>query len=93
MKIREGATEEELLAFLYGLYGDQIRALPSTAGFGVVAWLGPVVFLVLGVGLIALWLRSRHAVQTPVAKVAVSAVARARVERELAGDDSGVKPT
>lgn len=93
LKVREGATEEDLLVFLYGLYGDQIRALPSVAGFGAVAWFGPLVFLLLGTGLVYLWLRSRHAVQGPAAEVVVSATARARVERELAGDQSNVKPT
>ena len=38
--------------YLYSVYGDEIRAVPPARGVGLLAWLAPFFFLVIGVVLI-----------------------------------------
>ena len=53
-KLVTGVTREEILADLRAEYGDTISSVPSTEGFGLLAWLAPIVFL-LGGFLFMLW--------------------------------------
>lgn len=47
-QLAQGAVAEDVLEGVFARYGDQYRAVPGYAGFGLVAWLGPLLFLVLG---------------------------------------------
>lgn len=58
-KIKGGESAAAIFDFLYATYGDGIRASPRQRGFGLVAWLAPLVFLLTGLLLIILWLRVR----------------------------------
>ena len=46
--LRQGLTREEVEETLVNLYGTEVRGKPSTAGFGLAAWLTPLVFLLVG---------------------------------------------
>lgn len=56
-KVVAGESEASIYEYLFNLYGEQLRALPKAEGFGLVAWWGPVLFLVVGVLGVVVWLR------------------------------------
>jgi cytochrome c-type biogenesis protein CcmH len=58
-KVRNGKSREDILADLYLVYGDELSAIPRTVGFGLLAWLAPVIFLVVGLMGAYLWLKSK----------------------------------
>ncbi len=55
----QGKSSREVVDLLYQRYGDEIRAVPTDDWVGVVAWLGPLVFLLVGGGVLGIWIRSR----------------------------------
>lgn len=63
-RVRAGASRAAILDALYATYGDVIRAAPEARGFGLVAWLAPVVVLMLGATFVMRWL-TRTAGATP----------------------------
>ena len=56
-RVAEGESKESIEEYLYSVYGESIRATPGFSGFGVAAWLGPVIFLAIGLMFITYWLR------------------------------------
>lgn len=54
---RAGATREEVEAQLLQSFGDQLLQSPRAEGVGLVAYAVPVVLVVAGAGLLALFLR------------------------------------
>jgi cytochrome c-type biogenesis protein CcmH len=58
-----GLTEQQIIARLIDEFGPSIRATPSSAGAGVLAWILPSVALLAGTAVAALivrrWIRSR----------------------------------
>lgn len=52
-----GTTREEVEAILYERYGPIIQSSPEPEGWGLAAWLLPVVVVVVGAGLVYLVLR------------------------------------
>lgn len=46
-ELEAGKSKEQVLDNLYKKFGDSIRAVPPFAGFGIFAWITPIVFLVL----------------------------------------------
>ena len=54
---RAGATREEVEAQLLQSFGDQLLQTPRAEGVGLVAYAVPVVLVVAGAGLLALFLR------------------------------------
>jgi cytochrome c-type biogenesis protein CcmH len=63
-RIRAGDTRSEIMDKLVGQFGQEIRAAPPASGFGLLAWLLPLVALVVGgvvIGFYAWrWSRSRE---------------------------------
>ena len=51
---RSGMESEEIVEWVLARYGEEWRALPKTEGKGLVAWLGPPVALLLGIGVVVL---------------------------------------
>jgi cytochrome c-type biogenesis protein CcmH len=45
---QQGHTKAEIIDELVKRYGDPINPVPSFRGIGILAWIGPIVFLVLG---------------------------------------------
>lgn len=45
---RDGLTAQGVIALYVAEHGEQIRIAPAAAGFNLLAWLGPLIALVLG---------------------------------------------
>jgi len=61
-----GKSESEIVESLYQRFGEEIRGAPSPEGFGLVAWIMPIVFVLLGLVLLLTWgARARAATSTP----------------------------
>lgn len=85
-QLAAGMSEDEIVDSLYGVYGEIVLGSPRAEGIGILAWVMPAAFLLLGVGLLAAWLRSagrRTAVQAPVPPPALNPEEQARLDAEL----------
>ena len=56
-RARAGATQPEVEAELFASFGDQLRQAPRAAGFGLVAYAVPALFVVAGALLLGVFLR------------------------------------
>jgi cytochrome c-type biogenesis protein CcmH len=93
-QLANGATEQEIKDYFVARYGDRVLASPRTEGFPLLAWVLPVVAVVVGgIGFGIFMTRIRK--QPSVALAVVSAESNrppdsddytARIERELRGD-------
>jgi len=84
-RMREGASERDIIAFMVERYGDFVLYRPPWKATTLLLWLGPVL-LMLG-GLAALYYRLARR-QREEAKPALSGAERARAAALLA-DDTG----
>ncbi|MCB0077690.1 MAG: cytochrome c-type biogenesis protein CcmH [Anaerolineales bacterium] len=85
-KLEAGESPEEIQAYFIEQYGQSVAGKPSTEGFHLTAWLMPFVALLLALGLLAAWLRSRnanHAAPVAVPSRANSDDYQAQLDREL----------
>lgn len=57
LRVSNGDSRERIEADLARSFGDQLRAAPKAAGFGLVAWLAPSALLLVGGIGIVFWLR------------------------------------
>lgn len=80
----EGKTHAEIESYLFALYGDTIRSVPPKHGFGNVAWWGPGIFVVIGLGILGVWLRSKRTAPEPESPE-LTAEMKARIARHLSG--------
>jgi cytochrome c-type biogenesis protein CcmH/NrfF len=53
--LQKGKSRAEIEDVLLAQYGDASLAAPRFSGFGLVSWLGPIVFLVVGLLGAAIW--------------------------------------
>jgi cytochrome c-type biogenesis protein CcmH/NrfF len=86
----EGETKEEIVASLVDRFGEGVLGAPVNRGFGRLAWLGPIVIVLIGLGMIWAFLRkylSRETSQeeAPARAPSVDPKVRARIEEELRG--------
>ncbi len=51
-KLAEGWTEEQIINYFVERYGDGVLLEPPRQGFGLLAWVGPAVGVLLGLGII-----------------------------------------
>jgi cytochrome c-type biogenesis protein CcmH len=58
-RLQSGEKLQAVIDDLINTFGDQIRAAPQAKGFGLVAWIAPGLFLLIGAVLIFVWLKSR----------------------------------
>ena len=79
--IRQGKTDQQVMDFLVSRYGDFVRYRPPLKPSTWLLWLGPFVFLALGLGALASYLRRR-----PREDAALSAQEQDRAAKLLAGD-------
>ncbi len=89
-RLRAGDSEAAILAAYEREYGERILAAPHTAGFGLLAWLTPVVALGLAGLAVWRWLR-RHEARPraaagpqPASSPPVDPALAARLDAELA---------
>jgi cytochrome c-type biogenesis protein CcmH len=78
-RLRAGQSEDQILAYVFSRYGQDIRLEPDTGGVAGLVWLLPALGVAVAVG--ALALAFRRWASRPGA--AVSADDRARVEEAL----------
>lgn len=86
-KLGDGVDPDVIVADFYDTYGDEHRAVPEAKGFGLLAWVIPGAFLVVGLGWVAVWTR-RNAWRAPVGpddedEVPIDEEDLAKVEAEL----------
>jgi cytochrome c-type biogenesis protein CcmH/NrfF len=92
-ELEAGTPPDRILSGVFAKYGDQYRAVPGFSGFGLLAWVAPLVFLLTGL-LVALRLASTRRVRAHVAGTAqgaqiasereISDSEKREIERELA---------
>jgi len=47
-KLEAGVEPSRILEDIFARFGEQYRAVPGYSGFALLAWIGPIVFLVIG---------------------------------------------
>ena len=52
-RLQEGQSEQQVMDYLVGIYGDRIREVPPKSGFTLLIWLGPLVMLLAGIVIVA----------------------------------------
>jgi cytochrome c-type biogenesis protein CcmH len=87
-EIARGKTKEEIKAGLVERFGPAVLAMPEDEGFGLVAYLVPVLAGLLALGAVMFWLRRwRDPPATSGRIKAPGAADSRRLERELAAHD------
>lgn len=56
-KLAQGQSQEQIIQFFVGQYGEQVLASPPKRGFNLVAWVTPFVAILLGAGVIFIAVR------------------------------------
>ena len=88
--INQGETQSQIKTALVAQYGPAVIATPSTHGFGLVAYIVPVLAVLALVGLLIVLLprwRRREAQAPRAPQAALAADDRARLDAELARYD------
>jgi cytochrome c-type biogenesis protein CcmH/NrfF len=91
-KLENGESSEQVLNEIFARFGDQYRAVPRFQGVGVLVWLAPIGFLLVGL-LIALFLSTSRKKRSSEERSSAGLVSlteedRRRIEEELAKLDS-----
>lgn len=60
--IQAGQSDQQILDFMVTRYGDFVLYRPPFKGATVLLWLGPLLFLVVGIGALQFYLRRRNKV-------------------------------
>jgi cytochrome c-type biogenesis protein CcmH len=89
-EIARGKTKDEIKAGLVERFGPAVLAMPEDEGFGLAAYVVPVLAGLLALAVVLFWMRSRRgpAPSRRRAKAPGGADAR-RLERDLAANDPG----
>lgn len=82
-EVLAGKSEDEILNELILIYGDQIRAAPTSRGFGLTAWLMPFIFVIGGLAFTLLWLKSKQNLPAEKQLESLTPEMQERIEREL----------
>jgi len=88
--LKTGKSKEQVLEELYTTFGSAVRAAPEAKGFGALAWWIPILFVVIGLAIYAVWL-SRRRVETQPSESGAAPLPpemRERIEAELNRHDS-----
>lgn len=82
-RIASGESAEAIIESLYATYGDEVRATPRPSGVGIVAWIAPGVFLLVGGLSVAWWLFMMKAITHRENGPRLDAKTRAKLEEKL----------
>lgn len=89
-RLGEGETKEEVVASIVDRLGEQVLGAPVNRGFGRLAWLGPIITVMLGLAIIWVFLKRYLARTKPdderaaeLEETALDASMKARIEAEL----------
>ncbi len=87
-EIARGKTKEEIKAGLVDRFGPAVLAVPEDEGFGLTAYLVPVLAGLLGLGAVLLWMRRwRRPSGAPDTPETLGSADAKRLERELAAHE------
>lgn len=64
-KIKEGATNDEIIDFLIARYGDFVTYKPPLKPSTYILWFGPVAVLLLAIGIVVMYVRRRSRETNP----------------------------
>jgi len=82
-RLAAGETPEQVIHYFVDKYGEWILLSPPRRGFTLLVWIVPAIGVVLGIGIVALlvrsWARRRPAAPQP----AVNQAMRERIQREM----------
>jgi len=82
-RLAAGETPEQVIRYFVDKYGEWILLSPPRRGFTLLVWIVPAISVVLGIGVVALlvrsWTRRRPAAPRP----AVNQAMRERIQREM----------
>lgn len=73
--IREGKTDEEIRQYFVARYGEWALLEPTAQGINLFVWIGPLLVLLIGLGVVALQFRRRTPVQPAREKSAAQSAA------------------
>ena len=88
-QIQAGRSDQEILAFMVGRYGDFVRYRPPLKGATLLLWFGPFLLLIAGLAGLLMFLRRRA---RRVAEATLSAEERKKAEELLGIGDRGNGP-
>lgn len=60
-RLAAGSTEDEVVEALVAKYGERLLAAPRPTGFGIIAYLVPPIFLLLGTASVVAWMLRHRA--------------------------------
>ncbi len=64
-RLTDGESPDAIEEELYATFGDEMRAIPRARGFNLLAWAIPGLFFVLGLVVLARWLRGLGPAPSP----------------------------
>lgn len=90
-RLGAGETKEAVIASIVERHGENVLGAPVNRGFGRLAWLAPIITVILGLGIIWAFLRRFRAGRPPEEEAApasegaaaIDASMKARIEAEL----------
>jgi cytochrome c-type biogenesis protein CcmH len=86
-KVQAGESNQQILDFFVARYGDSILMEPPKSGFSLGLWWMPVVVVMLGMLVVALFLRDRTRRAPQAARVEVTDPELEAIAREVLGDE------
>lgn len=57
----QGETTDQIVGWMLARHGEEWRGVPQRSGVGLWAWIVPPIALLIGIGLVAGWMRSSRA--------------------------------
>ena len=89
-QIRQGKSDQEILDFMVGRYGDFVRYRPPLKGTTFLLWFGPFLLLLAGMAALVIILRRRG--RRLAAPASLSVEEQKRAEELLKLGESELKP-
>ena len=88
-QIGQGKSDQQILDFMVGRYGDFVRYRPPLKGTTLLLWFGPFLLLVIGVAVLVIYLRRRG---KRVVEASLSAEEQLKVDALLRQDEGDNRP-
>jgi len=85
-RMRDGASESDIISYMVERYGDFVRYRPPVKAATLLLWAGPFVLMVLGLLLLLRHLRRRSAVEMPLTDEERARAAALLADNSVPGD-------
>jgi cytochrome c-type biogenesis protein CcmH len=89
--IAKGLTDEQIIQAFVNEYGAIVYVEPPKHGFGLVAWIMPFAYTIIGLGLVVFFIRRWHKPSTPAVaggpKISPEVLERARAQANRETED------